>query len=44
MEKKKEVPNWWKLYKKNNPQDTDEYDPKKHCCSRFWKDWCNCMK
>tara|TARA_R100000742_G_C4230550_1_gene52225 strand:+ start:295 stop:456 length:162 start_codon:yes stop_codon:yes gene_type:complete len=40
---KKEEPKWWKAYKEANP-GKEEYDPWKHCCSRFWKDWCNCMK
>lgn len=38
------IPKWWHEYKRANPSDKDDYNPKKHCCSRFWKDWCNCMK
>lgn len=41
---RKQPPEWWKYYKEANPSDKDEYDPQKHCCERFWKDWCNCMK
>ena len=37
-------PYWWDSYKKANPNDKNEYDPKIHCCSRFWKDYCNCMR
>lgn len=37
-------PYWWEQYKKMNPNNKEEYNPKKHCCSRFWKDWCDCMK
>jgi single-strand DNA-binding protein len=38
------VPEWWADYKKDNPDDPDEYDPLKHCCARFWKDFCNCNR
>ena len=38
------IPDWWAGYKERNPDDKDEYDPRKHCCAKFWKDWCNCMK
>ena len=38
------IPEWWEQYKKANPNDKDEYNPREHCCSRFWKDFCNCMK
>jgi len=39
-----EIPKWWEEYKKENPTDTDEYNPSKHCCRRFWKDFCDCIK
>lgn len=42
-EEKIEVPYWWESYKLANPNDKDEYDPKKHCCSKFWKDFCECV-
>lgn len=38
-----EVPKWWGAYKKANPNDKDEYNKRKHCCARFWKDFCDCM-
>jgi len=37
-------PEWWAEYKRANPDDKDEYDPIAHFCSRFWKDFCNCMR
>jgi hypothetical protein len=39
-----EIPKWWEDYKKENPTDKDEYNPSKHCCRRFWKDFCDCIK
>lgn len=43
QENKPEIPDWWENYKKYNSDDKDEYDPK-HCCARFWKDFCDCVK
>ena len=43
-EEKVKEPYWWADYKKANPKDKDEYNPRFHCCKRFWKDWCDCMK
>ena len=43
-EDKVKEPSWWANYKKANPKDKDEYNPKVHCCKRFWKDWCDCIK
>jgi hypothetical protein len=37
-------PFWWANYKKANPRNKEEYNPRVHCCKRFWKDWCDCMK
>lgn len=42
--KKIEIPDWWKDYKLANPDDIDDYNPQKHCCKRFWKDFCDCVK
>ena len=39
-----DIPAWWWQYKKANPDDKDDYDKLKHCCSRFWKDFCDCMR
>lgn len=39
-----EVPEWWNQYKKANPNNKKEYNKNKHCCSRFWKDFCNCVR
>ena len=38
------IPEWWHQYKKANPDDKDEYNKQKHCCPRFWKDFCDCVK
>lgn len=43
-EQKPEIPDWWFKYKKENPNDNDEYSPSKHCCRRFWKDFCDCIR
>jgi len=37
-------PEWWTKYKEDNPEDKDEYDPLRHCCKIFWKDFCECVK
>lgn len=39
-----EIPEWWIEYKKSNPNEKEEYNPKKHCCRRWWKDWCDCVR
>lgn len=39
-----EVPNWWNQYKKANRNNKEEYNKSKHCCSRFWKDFCDCVR
>ena len=39
-----DIPEWWWQYKKANPHNKDEYDKREHCCSRFWKDFCNCVR
>ena len=44
MSEKNKPPRWWAHYKKSNPLDKDQYDPKRHCCSTFWKDFCSCTK
>ena len=41
---KEKEPEWWKAYKEANPDSKEEYNSWTHCCSRFWKDWCDCMK
>ena len=38
------IPYWWDSYKKDNPNDMDNYNPSKHCCRRFYKDFCDCIK
>jgi len=40
---KMEEPYWWVNYKEANPKNKEDYNPKVHCCSRFWKDFCNCV-
>ena len=39
-----EIPEWWWQYKKANPHNKDDYNKREHCCSRFWKDFCNCVR
>ena len=31
------TPSWW-------TGDKEDYDPRKHCCARYHKDWCDCIK
>ncbi len=40
----KNAPDWWDEYKRVNPHDHSQYDPKKHCCKKFYKDFCECTK
>jgi hypothetical protein len=38
------IPLWWADYKKRNPDDLDDYNPRHHCCRTFYKDYCECPR
>jgi hypothetical protein len=41
---KVQVPDWWIRRKENKSEPEDaEYNPRIHCCPRYWKDFCDCV-